>query len=198
MLNLSALLKSKDTDSELKMSKKKKKVYKKNYMPHIIITALIISIGGYFGLNHTDEDLSAKKAFKGYQQFDFRKDGELTFQTSEGNYISQIDIEIADDMVERAVGLMYRDEMKENQGMFFIFPREEYQSFWMKNTVLSLDILFINKKNEIVTIHKSTVPFSEESYPSTAPAIYVLEVNAGYTEKYGIKEGDKIIWRVIQ
>ena len=180
------------------MSKKKKKVYKKNYMPHIIITVLIIVIGGYFGLNHYDEEVSSAKEIKGYQQFDFRKDGELTFQTSEGKYISQIDIEIADDMVERAVGLMYRDEMKENQGMFFIFPRQEYQSFWMKNTVLPLDILFVNKKNEIVTIHKNTTPFSEESYPSTAPAVYVIEVNAGYTDTHGIEQGDKISWRVMR
>lgn len=166
-------------------------------MPHIIITALIIAIGGYFGINNLDDNPETKSKVKGYQQFDFRKDGELTFQSSEGEYISQINIEIADDMVERAVGLMYRDEMKENQGMFFIFPREEYQSFWMKNTVLILDILFVNKKNEIVTIHKNTTPFAEESYPSTQPAIYVIEVNGGYTEKHGIEEGDKITWRRI-
>lgn len=178
------------------MSKKKKKVYKKNYMPHIIITLLIIAIGGYFGLNHSDKEES-KNVIRGYQQFDFKKEGELTFQTSEGKYISQIDIEIADDMVQRTVGLMYRDDLKENQGMLFIFPREEYQSFWMKNTPLPLDILFVNKNREIVTIHKNTIPFEEQSYPSSAPSIYVVEVNAGYTDEYEIKEGDKITWRVI-
>lgn len=178
------------------MSKKKKKVYKKSYMPHIVITALVIIIGGYFGLNNTDKVIESKNEINVYKQFDFRKDGELTFQTKEGEYISQIDIEIADDMVERAVGLMYREELKYNQGMLFIFPREEYQSFWMKNTVLPLDIIFVNKKMEIVTIHKSTTPFSETSYPSTEPAIYVVEVNAGYTSEKGITEGDKISWRM--
>jgi uncharacterized membrane protein (UPF0127 family) len=61
--------------------------------------------------------------------------------------------------------------------------------------VLPLDMLFINAKNEIVTIHKSTTPYSEESYSSTKPAKFVLEVNAGFTNKYKIAVGDRITWR---
>ena len=85
--------------------------------------------------------------------------------------------------------------MKESEGMFFIFNREELQSFWMKNTFLPLDIIFVNKANTIVKIHKHTQPLSEQSYPSENPAIYVVEVNSGYADKYNIKEGDKIVWR---
>ena len=84
--------------------------------------------------------------------------------------------------------------MGENHGMLFIFPAERYQSFWMLNTLFSLDMLFINSKKEIVTIHKNTTPLSQQSYPSSKPAIYVLEVVAGYTDKFNIKEGDKIYW----
>lgn len=78
---------------------------------------------------------------------------------------------------------------------FFIFTNEEPQSFWMQHTPLSLDMIFVNKENEIVKIHKNTTPFSEQSYPSGRPAKYVVEVNAGYTDKFQIEEGDKIVWR---
>jgi len=175
---------------------KKKKVVKKSYMVHYIVVFLMLSLGGYFLFTGSNKELRTSESTLGYKQFDFRRDGELTFQTADGKFISQIEIEIADDMVERAVGLMYREKMGANQGMLFIFPQEEYQSFWMKNTVLPLDIVFVNKKNEIVTIHNDATPFSEDSLPSTAPAIYVVEVNAGYMQQHGIKEGDKISWRL--
>jgi uncharacterized membrane protein (UPF0127 family) len=89
---------------------------------------------------------------------------------------------------------MNRESMEEKQGMLFIFPQERFQSFWMLNTLFSLDMLFINKEKEIVTIHKNTTPLSQQSYPSSKPALYVLEVNAGFTDKYNIKEGDKVFW----
>ena len=127
--------------------------------------------------------------------YKFKKQGELTFQTSDGKYISQIDIEFADNATKRADGLMLRNKMEENQGMLFIFPSEEMQSFWMKNTILSLDMIFINSDLEIVTIHKNTKPFATTSYPSTKPSQYVLETLAGYTTKYDINVGDKVIFR---
>ncbi|MBU1099183.1 MAG: DUF192 domain-containing protein [Bacteroidetes bacterium] len=126
---------------------------------------------------------------------DFQKEGELTFRNAEGEFISKIDIELADDEESRSTGMMYRAKMDENQGMFFIFPYENFQSFWMRNTILPLDIMFVNSKLEIVTIHKNAKPFDENSYPSTSIAQYVVEVNGGYSDKVGIKEGDKIVWR---
>lgn len=124
----------------------------------------------------------------------FKKEGELTFTDSSGIEKIKIDIEIADNDYERQLGLMNRKSMEENQGMLFIFPVERYQSFWMLNTLFSLDMLFINSNKEIVTIHKNTTPTSQQSYPSSKPAIYVVEVVAGFTDKYDIKEGDKIFW----
>ena len=126
--------------------------------------------------------------------YNFKKEGELTFTDSTGKEITKIDIEIADNDYDRQLGLMNRKSMEENQGMLFIFPTERYQSFWMLNTLFSLDMLFINSNKEIVTIHKNTAPVSQQSYPSSKPAIYVLEVVAGYTDKFNIKEGDKIYW----
>jgi len=104
-----------------------------------------------------------------------------------------LDIEIADDENERMRGLMDRLELPENAGMLFIFDGDEPRSFWMKNTYISLDIIYINSKKEIVSIQKYTQPKTTTSIPSEAPAKYVLEVNAGFTDKYGIGPGDRIV-----
>ena len=129
------------------------------------------------------------------EEYKFTKHGELSFQSSDGEYIATIDLEFADNDHERSQGLMYRTEMEKNQGMLFIFPTEARQSFFMKNTVISLDMIFINSKFEIVTIHKNTKPYDLNSYASTAPAQYVLETIAGYTDENNIKVGDKVIFR---
>ena len=126
--------------------------------------------------------------------YHFKKEGELTFTDSTGNPTIKIDIEIADNDYERQLGLMNRQSMEEMQGMLFIFPEEKYQSFWMLNTLFSLDMLFINSNKDIVTIHKNTSPLSEQSYPSSKPARYVLEVNAGFCDRHNIKQGDKVFW----
>lgn len=122
----------------------------------------------------------------------FKKQGELTFINRENKPITTIDIEIADDDSKREIGLMGRPTMEKRQGMLFVFDQEHLASFWMRNTIISLDIIFINKMGEIVTICKNTTPFSEQSYSATALTLFVLEVNAGFTDKYGIKEGDRI------
>ena len=125
----------------------------------------------------------------------FKKQGECTITNREDKPIVSIDIEIADDDNKREVGLMGRPVMEERQGMLFVFDQDYMASFWMKNTILPLDIIFINKLGEIVTICRNTTPFSEQSYSATAMALLVLEVNAGFTDKYGIKEGDRISWK---
>jgi hypothetical protein len=125
----------------------------------------------------------------------FKKQGELTLTNSNDKPIVSIDIEIADDEAKREVGMMGRPVMEERQGMLFILEEEQYASFWMRNCPLSLDMIFINKQGKIVTIHKNTKPFSDDSYSATAMTLFVLEVNAGFTEKYGIKEGDMVSWK---
>jgi len=125
----------------------------------------------------------------------FLKEGELVFASAGGRVVSKIDIEIAETEDERMTGLMYRTELRENQGMLFIFPNEELHTFWMKNTLLSLDILFVSTDGVIVTIQHDTVPHSEASIPSLKPAKYVVEVNAGYARKFAIHIGDKIYWQ---
>lgn len=127
-------------------------------------------------------------------EYSFTKEGELVFSDSMGVQKTKIDIEIADDEYQRELGLMNRKSMEENQGMLFIFPFERFQSFWMRNTFISLDIIFVDANKTIVTIHKNTQVLSDQSYPSSKPAKYVVEVVAGFTDKHNIQIGDKIDW----
>lgn len=123
----------------------------------------------------------------------FRKDGELRFIDGKTNkMIATIEIEVADDYTEREQGLMYRDTMAENSGMLFLMEAEEPQSFWMKNTIISLDIMYADSDRRIVSIHRNCKPYSLDQITSAKPAMFVVEVNAGYTLKHGIKAGDLI------
>ncbi len=125
----------------------------------------------------------------------FRKDGDLSFlDAGTGIEKFKIAIEVASTDEEKARGLMYRPEMADNMGMLFLFDRDEIQSFYMRNTVMSLDIIYVNSKMIIVDIYRATNPMDETSLPSKSPAMYVVEVNANICEKYGIHEGDKIIF----
>ncbi len=126
--------------------------------------------------------------------YDFVKQGEVRFQTAKQDFIAAIEVELAQDDSKRQLGLMYRDKLGENQGMLFIFEGDDSRAFWMKNTVLPLDMIFVNSKDEIVTIHKNTTPYSEQSYASSKPARFVIEVNAGYTDRHKVSVGDHIVW----
>jgi hypothetical protein len=87
---------------------------------------------------------------------------------------------------------MYRKELPEFHGMLFLFPREEMLSFWMKNTLIPLDIIFINAAYEIVHIAQNTTPFSEQLLTSGHPARFVLEVNGGFCQRHGVQVGDTV------
>ena len=122
----------------------------------------------------------------------FRKDGNLTIVPSVSQSPVYLEIEIADDETERMRGLMDRISLPDNAGMLFIFEDEEPRSFWMKNTFISLDIIFINSNKEIVSIQKYTQPKTTFAVPSDKPAKYVLEVNAGFSDEHGLSPGDKL------
>lgn len=128
------------------------------------------------------------------EYYSFTKDGELVFTDSLGNSKTKIDLEIADNEYKRQLGLMNRPSMEENQGMLFIFPVEQMQSFWMRNTLISLDMIFVNEDKKIVTIHKNTKILSSQSYPSSDPSMYVVEVVGGFSDTHNIVVGDKIYW----
>lgn len=105
-------------------------------------------------------------------------------------------VEIADDDATRTRGLMFRDELADNRGMFFIFRRELPRSFWMRNTRIPLDIIYLDSDLQVVSIVHNARPCRTRqcpSYPSRGPAMYVLEVNAGQAEDLGLERGDVII-----
>lgn len=101
-------------------------------------------------------------------------------------------VEVADEPEERAQGLMHRTELARDAGMIFVFPRVQPASFWMRNTPLPLDIIFIGDDGRVVNVAADTTPFSEESIPSDGPVRAVLEVNAGLAEEYGIDAGTPV------
>ncbi len=165
----------------------------------IVILLLIILIGSLMLFVNPNEKPARKPAAIGTETPSapakpvFRKDGELSFLDAKtSRVISAIDIEVAATDASREQGLMYRDTMAENIGMLFMMGAEEMQAFWMKNTIISLDIIYVDSERRIVSIHKNCKPYSLDQIHSAAPALYVVEVIAGYTDKYKIKVGDRV------
>ena len=103
-------------------------------------------------------------------------------------------VEIADDPIERAQGLMFREKLEENSGMLFIFDSSERHSFWMKNTIISLDIIWIDENLKVVYVFDNAQPCMNEcnSIMPDRDARYVLEINSGLAEKYNFKIGDRV------
>ena len=105
-------------------------------------------------------------------------------------------VEVSDDDTERARGLMFRDAMANDSGMLFIHDAEEPQAYWMKNTRIPLDILYIDDDRKLVAQQRDVPPCSLgdacPSYPSEAPARYVLELNAGEAARLGLKDGAEV------
>ncbi|MBM3490382.1 MAG: DUF192 domain-containing protein [Alphaproteobacteria bacterium] len=101
-------------------------------------------------------------------------------------------VELADTDAKRQRGLMYRRELAEDAGMLFHFERVAPVSFWMKNTYLSLDMLFLAGDGRIVHIHERAVPESERPIAPPQPVLAVLEVLGGTAQRLGIKVGDRV------
>lgn len=116
----------------------------------------------------------------------------VTFLSADGDTVSTLRAAVADDAATRSSGLMDVYDMPSDRGMLFIFDNEEPRSFWMANTPLALDIIFINSNMEIIRIHQNTRPYSNRNVESELPAQYVVETNAGYTLRHDIIEGMKI------
>ena len=118
----------------------------------------------------------------------------ISFINQDGQAVA-LDVEIADTNEERAKGLMFRESLPENQGMLFVFEQPDRYGFWMKNTLIPLEMIFIDKNKKIVDIIHA-VPCKQDpciSYIPKAAALYVVEVNEGYCAKYKISIGDSVI-----
>lgn len=115
---------------------------------------------------------------------------ELVVVTKTGE--KRFEVEIADDNRERALGLMFRRQMAEDEGMLFDFGTEQPAGFWMRNTYIPLDMLFIKADGTIESIAERTTPLSEKSVQSKGPVRFVLEINGGLSDTLGIAAGDTI------
>jgi len=101
-----------------------------------------------------------------------------------------VEVEVAATAAARERGLMFRQELPSSSGMLFLFPQEADHAFWMRNTPLSLDIVFIGSDRRIVGIAADTVPYSERHLRVGKASRYVLEVGAGFCARQGVRVGD--------
>ena len=108
-------------------------------------------------------------------------------------------VEVAESQQKQALGLMFREEMADDHGMLFIFPVEARRSFWMKNTRIPLDIFYFDGELKLVSVAENARPCKTTrcpTYPSTGPAQYVLELNAGKAAELGVNPGDALELRL--
>ena len=131
----------------------------------------------------------------GETQKSVQRDGELQFLRQDGSLVVSITMEIADTPEARIKGLMERWSLPELHGMLFIFDYPEMQRFWMHNTPLSLDMIFVDENRRILNTAESTTPMSKQTYGSKGSAKYVVEVRAGFSKRHGIEEGMSIQWQ---
>jgi len=124
-----------------------------------------------------------------------RSDGVLDFLNVQGSHIVSITIEIAETDKSRAKGLMGRPSLGITAGMLFIFERDDLRYFWMKNTPVSLDMIFVDQEKRIVHMVESTLPMSTQTYSSRFPVRYVIEVPAGFVKWFNIQTGMRIQWQ---
>ncbi len=181
-------------------SKNRKQQKKSSYFFPVIAVIVLVAFVFLMVYNPVKRNKKVTGNSKYTEQFikkinetPLRNDASLAFiRSTEQDTLTQIDVQVVDHETERMQGLMYRKQISNKEGMLFIFERSEPRSFWMKNTFISLDIFYIDEDHAIVSIRKYTKPLSTYPIPSGKPAKYVVETNAGFADKYGIREGDRI------
>jgi uncharacterized protein len=117
--------------------------------------------------------------------------GPLAVIQSKGGPV-KVGLEVAATDTARAQGLMYRHELADGRGMLFVFPSEEEHKFWMKNTMIGLDMVFVGADGRIVGIHENAAPLSLDPITVGRPSKWVLEVPAGFTKAHTVAVGDRI------
>lgn len=119
----------------------------------------------------------------------------LTVENSAGGRY-RFDIELAETPAQQAQGLMFREKMAPDAGMLFIYDRPQPASFWMKNTLIPLDMIFIGTDGRIVNIHQNAVPQSLDAVNSAGPVKAILEINGGMSTRLGIRAGDRVLYPI--
>lgn len=171
----------------------------KNSKNKLIAIVLLLAFGAWLVLTIMPGESGSKRLKKPHParvEPQFTKEGELAIlDSSATDTIRVFDIELAESVAEIQYGMMYRKSMKPNMGMLFLMGQERRQSFYMKNTYVSLDIIYINDAREIVSIQRNAEPLNERSLPSEGPASMVLEIKGGLSDELGIQKGNTIKWK---
>ena len=165
--------------------------FRKHFVPVALVLVALAAIALILPRFFSNESNRVQEIEITPQDIDFTRDGEVSIFKND-SLIQTIEVEFAKNDEERALGLMYRSSMDEHQGMWFIFPEEAPRSFYMRNTEIPLDIIYLNKDKKVVSIAKNARPYDETSLPSERPAMYVLEINGGLSDKWGIEKGDRM------
>jgi len=160
-------------------------------MKKFLVISILFSFFAFFG--SCKETIKEEKVLT--KEVVFKKEGELQLKkAATDSVIATLDIEIAEDDYETQTGLMYRRNMMNNHGMLFIFDAMQTRSFYMKNTEFALDIIYIDDNKQVISIQKNAKPLDQTSLPSEGACQYVLEVNAGLSDVWGLEKGDQIAW----
>ncbi len=163
-----------------------------------LLIGIILAAIYFFVLDDKEETTMETPPVATTPEPQFTEEGTLWFlNEDQQDTLQQIAIEVADDNEQRAQGMMYRSSMNEEEGMLFIHEQPRIQSYWMKNVKVPLDIIYVSENKEIVTIYQGVMPYSEKSIPSSSEALYVVEVNAGFTGRHQIEEGDYIDFEIL-
>jgi len=157
----------------------------------ILLGVFLLGGVAYFVASFSDKSEPVETSAPAVPTPVFNKEGEVTFM-KKGQPFKKIEVEIAENEAERNKGLMFRSYLPDSVGMLFIFEQPDEHSFWMKNTSIPLDIIYVGPDKKIVSIAENTQPYSEESIPPYGLVQYVVEVNAGFTKQNNIQSGDAI------
>ncbi len=162
-----------------------------------VFVIFMVFAGGGSCKNETRQKVKPGKQENTYEP-KFRKDGNLwLIKAATGDTLMKMDVEYANTQSSIEYGMMYRKSMDETMSMLFFMGNMQMRSFWMKNTYVSLDIIYVDDRLQIVSIQKNAEPLNTKSLPSDGPAMYVLEFKGGLSDKLGLEKGDMITWEDI-
>ncbi|MDY0152182.1 MAG: DUF192 domain-containing protein [Candidatus Cloacimonas sp.] len=160
---------------------------------YLVSIVLLIALSLVYGCKQEAPAPVAEKP-----KYEFRHDGSLDIISKDGKIKCSFRIEIVEREDEVMRGLKYRESIEPDQGMLFVFGKADLYDFWMQDTYIPLDMLFIDVEETIFQIHENAQPFSEERISPTQANNFVLELNAGTAKKMNIQTGDKISWKRLQ
>jgi len=161
-----------------------------------LIGLILPSVGSWFRSESDSRQPNQSRAAE-IQSLEpqFTEEGVGAFVDQNGDTVASFRLELAETAAETAQGMMYRRSVPAGTGMLFIMAEERPQSFWMRNTYVPLDIIYLNADGTVVSIQANAQPMNDMPLPSEGPAKYVLEIAGGGAAQDGIKTGLKWLWK---